>query len=279
MMKSIRRWIDAIFFIRNPYVIVKHVVPFLFASLVLLTLSVPTDNLLLKLAALLKDPGSIYIPAILLTLGASVIYFLTIRSLSTRMYLWPKHDLRRAFFTCIISIAVCIAMSYGVLQSTGCIINIYADLWACYLVSILSLTGVGWSGLGDWVEAMGIKYPNYESGRQEAQKISDLLKSVRKQKKGSEEDVNNFLKATNNLLNNIERNMEKEPEWAREELKDAYNCLKALTENVQKYFPPTNKSAVADFAVVCNYQKDFQYQDVVRNLKDLNKFLHDWVHK
>lgn len=276
ILKSIIRVMDNIFFVRNAYVLVKHIAPFSIASLALLTLSVPADNLLAKFAALLKEPGSIYVPAILLTLGASVIYFFTIRSLSTRMYLWPRWDFLRTLFTSTISIAACTTMAYWVLQSTGSITNTYADKWACYLVAVLSLTGVGWSGLGNWVEAVGIKYPNYESSRLEVKKITDLLKSVRGQPIGSKKNVIDFLEAAGNLQNNIKTNLDNDPEWARGELRDASNYLHELIENVKKSFPLTNERAVKDFAAVCNYKKEFEYPDVVRNLKSLNTFWHDW---
>ena len=281
ILKPIIRVMDNMFFVRNAYVLVKHIAPFSIASLALLTLSVPADNLLAKFAALLKEPGSIYVPAILLTLGASVIYFFTIRSLSIRMYLWPRWDFLRTLFTSTISIAACTTMAYWVLQSTGSITNTYADKWACYLVAVLSLTGVGWSGLGNWVEAVGIKYPNYESGRLEAQKITDLLKSVRDQQIDSNQidskrNVIDFLKAARNLQNNITTNLDKEPEWARGKLKDASNYLRELIENVDKSFPLTNDRAVQDFAVVCKYKKQFEYSDVVNSLKSLNTFWHDW---
>jgi len=279
ILKSVIRVMDTIFFIRNAYVLIKHIAPFSIASLTLLTLSVPADNVLVKLAVLLKEPGSIYIPAILLTLGASVIYIFTIRSLSARMYLWAKWDFLRTLFTSTISIAACTSMAYGVLQSAGSITNTYADMWACYLVAILSLTGVGWSGLGNWVEAMGIKYPNYELGRQEAKKITDLLKRIRRQQMGSKRDVSDFLKAAENLRNNIEINLDMEPEWARGELENAGNYLYELIENVRKSIPLTSERAVKDFADICSYKKGFEYEDVLKSLKRLNDFWHDWRYK
>jgi hypothetical protein len=267
---------DTIFFIRNTYVFVKHIAPFSIASLVLLTLSVPEDNLLLKLATQLEQPGAIYIPAILLTLGTSVIYIITIWSLSKRMYLWPRFDPLRTLFTAAISIVACTAMAYGVMPSTVAITNTYANLWACYLVAILCLTGVGWSGLGNWIEAMGIRYPDYESARQSAGKIAVLLKDVRQQQKGTERNVDDFLKAAGDLRDNIEKNLILEPEWAHSKLGDASNSLRELIEGVKNSILVNKEMAVSDFAAIFKYQKKFEYPDVIKALEELNIFWHDW---
>ena len=275
-LNPIIRVMDTMFFVRNAYVLVKHIAPFSVASLVLLTLSVPADNLLIKLAVLLKQPGVIYIPAILLTLGMSVIYIITVWSLSTRMYLWPRWDSLRTLFTATIGIAACTAMAYGVIQSTGSITNTYADVWACYLVAILSLTGVGWSGLGDWIEAMGIRYPDYRSSRRAAEKLTVLLKSVRCQQRGSQRDVSDFLQAVKDLRINIETNLGMEPEWARGELGNASDGLRELIESVEESIPFTNERAVSDFVDVCKFHKECEYPDVTKALKSLGTFWHDW---
>src|SRR4030066_78054 len=69
MMASFDRFI----FLKNGYSFFKHLVPFAISALILLTLSIPADNLLLKLVKLLQKPSWVWLPAGGLAAGSASV--------------------------------------------------------------------------------------------------------------------------------------------------------------------------------------------------------------
>lgn len=134
-------------YLKKGYSALKHLVPFLIAALLLLTLSVPADNLLLKLANLLQRPSWVWLPAGLLTLVAMVVYGRIIYVQVRQAYLWPDHDRRRTISTSLMYVVLCSLMAFGVLQLVSTKTEVAQDItlgnvWACFLIAVLSLTGL-----------------------------------------------------------------------------------------------------------------------------------------
>ncbi len=240
--KSFFERIDDLLFVKNYYSACKHLVPFAIASLLLLMFSISKENLLLKLVDLLQKPGLPWLPAGIVALVSTVVYVLTIYVQIRKAYLWKYCDLRRTIGTSLTYIFLCTLMAYAVLWSISSEEkNNLVYLGASYLLAILSLTGIGWSGPNSWVESIGIQSPDYTDGRLAAKKITEILKKVRY--KGSEKgDVKIFFENVKNLRSNIEKNRELEPEWAKGDLKNVIDALDMLYKIFYSQFYKKSKA-------------------------------------
>jgi hypothetical protein len=219
------RLVNDFLFIKRGYSFWKHLVPFSVAALLLLMLSVPKDNLLLQLADLLqsslRQPNFILVPAVLLTVIATVVYFLAMFADVRRAYLWPRGDLRRTLITGILYIALCTLLALGVLQSAPppAQMEPRAIVWTSFLVAVFSLTGIGWTRPSSWVENIGIEPPDYRDGRASARDMTQVLDEVRRAEYGTEEHVREFLGAAQSLRESVDKNFNLEPEWAKDDLR------------------------------------------------------------
>jgi hypothetical protein len=263
-------------FIKNGYSFWTHLVPFAIAALLLLILSVPPDNLLLKLAGLLQQPSWIWLPAGLLTAIATYVYIATIHVQIRQGYLWPDADLRRTIGTSMAYIVLCTLMAYAVLRSALTRETTLGDVWACFLLAVLSLTGIGWKGPGSWVESIGIKSPDYTDGRLAARKLTAILQRVRSQERGDKKDVEEFLEAATNLRASIETNFESEPKWARANLESVNATLHTLVEQVETLFPDNDVLAVENFPAACSCQQESLYREFITALRTLGRHWHEW---
>ncbi|MEW6162170.1 MAG: hypothetical protein AB1606_02455 [Nitrospirota bacterium] len=153
------------------------------------------------------------------------------------------------------------------------------DIWACLLVAVLSLTGIGWSGPNSWVESIGIKSPNYADARLSVIKLAEILQRVRKEEiKGinSTREIEDFLQVGRKLRFSIKENLHIEPKWAKYKLQRASEALRTLLEQTEEQFPTSNKSKVEDFPIACRYQKEDQYKEFIQALKDLSAYWPKW---
>ncbi len=292
---SVIAYLDYFIFVKNYYSVWKHLIPFSIAALLLLTLSIPKDNLLLKLVGLLQRPSMLWLPATLLTVISTIVYFYTINVQICQAYLWSNSqpirlgskslqlddDFRRTICTSLTYIILGTLMAYVVLWSvpsdeTTSLETIFGDIWASYLLAILSLTGIGWSGPNSWVESIGIHSPNYTEGRRAAKEMTNILNRMRKKTYVSnKQDVEDFSKAIENLLTNIETNRELEPEWAKDKLVKVSNAFIILSKRVKDYFTKNNLSA-EEFSVACRCEMEDSYKKFIEILNILSEYWCEW---
>jgi hypothetical protein len=270
---SIVERVDRFLFVKNGYSFAVHLVPFFIAALLLIILSVPADNLLLKLADKLQQPDWIWLPAGLLTLIATLVYLLTVRLQVRKAYLWRESETRRWFSTSALFILINTLMAYGVLQSTLARSVTWGDAWACYLIAVLSLTGLGWTLPSSWVKDIGVKIPDYTEARQHTDQLGQALATARAKRLGEKADVDAFMAAAKNLRSAIEKNLPNEPAWAKPRLERFAAALSVLEEQAKKHFTVDEGGNPIKFAAACKCQLETNYPDFVVNLKRLAE---DW---
>jgi hypothetical protein len=281
-MQNVIVYLDDFIFVKNGYSVCIHLIPFVIASLLLLTLSVPKDNLLLNLVEVLQQPSWIWLPAGLLTAVAAVIYFFTIKAQVRRAYLWSDGDFRRTVCTSLVYVILCTLMVYAVLMFISSYEMTLGTIWACLLVAVLSLTGIGWKRPSKWVDSIGIKSPNYKDGRASAAELTEILQKVRSKKIADKQYVEDkqylegFLAAAKDLHSNIETNLQIEPEWAKYDLERASGTLYTLWKQVETEFPTNSDSAVSDFLAVCRDQVEFDYPWFKETLEILSEYWPKW---
>jgi hypothetical protein len=280
-MQCVIAYLDYFVFVKNGYSVWAHLIPFAIASLLLLTLSVTKENLLLNLAEVLRQPSWIWLPAALLTAVATVVYIIAIKAQIRQAYLWSDGNLRRTLFTSLVYIILCTLMAYMVLMSAPSYEITLGGIWACLLVAVLSLTGVGWSVPSSWVESINVKCPNYTDSHLSIKKLADALKDVRSKSTSDKRDVEDFLEAVENLSSDIKKNLQIEPKWAEDNLqknRSASEKLYDLGEQIRAQFLTNNESAVMDFAPACRY-KAKHYLEFIRTIKALNDYWPEWQYK
>lgn len=274
-------FLDKFVSVKNGYSVWKHLVPFAIAALLLITLSIPTDNLFLQLVNLLQHPSLLRLPAGLLTIVSTIVYILTINVQIRQGYLWSDGDRRRTIGTSLFFIILCTGLAIIVLWSISSekttIWDItFWDVWASYLLAILSLTGIGWSGPNSWVESVGIKYPNYTDGRLAATKLTIIMQRMRNGNKSYERDVEDFSGWIDALRSNIEKNIEHEPEWAVDKLREVSSNLRDLQEQVMDKFLTKDKAKIDDFAEACRCKKESIYGTFIDKLNSLSEYWNKW---
>jgi len=285
--KKLRARIDGYIFIKKAYSVWTHLIPFGIAALLLLLLSVPEGDLLRNLAEVLEQPSlRIWLPALLLTLITGYVYLRTISTQIKQAYLWSNRDILRTAVTFFVYLSLCSLMAFLVLRFTPCLEISRGSLWACFLVAVFSLSGIGWRGPSSWVELIGVKSPDYTAGRLAAGNLTKILKKVREEGTTDPEEnkqyIKDFLREADNLKSNIEKNLEIEPEWsryhpeARYHLQNAYDTLNELINQVKNDFPTTDDIKVMDFPLACRFQKAPQYIDFIRLLKELSDYWPEW---
>jgi hypothetical protein len=299
---TVKKRVDEYFFVKNKYSIVKHFVPFAIAAILLvLLLSFQKENDILfqllnvsqKMPALSNTVSNTssrtgvtnffqLLPLLLLASVTTIVYYYSINFQIHQAYLWPKHDARRTFLTFLVYLCLCTALALIVLYSSrdsfsSFSINFISYVFVSYLVAALSLTGIGWGGPSSWVEAMGIKSPDYTDGRQAAERITKILFCIRNTDRTEcnnyEKELNDFKKSVTSLKECIEVNIKIEPEWGREELKKAIGMLFEL-ENMNNGFVTDNEgTAGTKFGAACNCGR---YPEFCRSLNELSDYWPNW---
>ena len=260
--------IDWLLFTKRGYSLLKHVVPFSIAAVLLVLVSVPKDNLLVQLASRLQQPSWLWLPAGLLTLATIAVYLATVSVQIRRAYLFKEGLWRRTIATSILYIVICTSMAYGVLRSTSSGSLTAGIIWACLLLALLSLTGIGWSGPSSWVESIGIQCPDYTESDEAALSVTIILNRLRRKASSEKRDVVDFLESVNNLRTGIEKNIKYEPTWAQAQLDPIVNKLGTLQQVVKSSFPDSDGNAIQDFAVACRCQKRPQYSEFITALSE-----------
>jgi hypothetical protein len=123
---------------------------------------------------------------------------------------------------------------------------------------------------------MGIKSPNYTEGRFSADELEGVLEDVREKPYAEEKDIKRFLEASKNLYTNIKKNLELEPEWAKDKLSTASGALRTLIEQVDEQFATDNWLEVEDFAAACKCQKYSKYPEFITALRTLSDYWCEW---
>ena len=280
-MRHFIAYLDSFIFVKSGYSAWAHLIPFAIASLLLITLSVTKENPLLNLAEVLQQPSWIWLPAAILTTVATVVYIVAVKVQIRQAYLWPNGNLRRTLFTSLVYIILCTLMAYMVLISSPSYESTFGGIWACLLVAVLSLTGVGWSLPSSWVESISVKCPNYTDSHLSITKLADALENVRSKSISNKQDVDDFLETAENLRTNIDKNLQIEPKWAEDNLQKNRNASKKLYDiehQIRVQFLTNNESTVMDFAPACRYEAK-HYQEFIRTLKALSDHWPEWQYK
>jgi len=268
--------IDWLLFTKRGYSLLTHLIPFTIASLLLVVVSVPKDNLLIQLADRLQQPSWLWLPAAVLTLATGATYMATTSVQIRRAYLFKAGRWRRTIITASLYLTVCTAMAYGVLRSAAPASPYPGTIWACLLLALLSLTGIGWSEKSSWVESMGIQCPDYTKSDQAVLGVTNLLSQTRKAATGTKQNIDDFLKGVDKLQTEIEDNLQYEPTWERAKLLPIVEKLKTLTNAVESAFPDSKPNAIADFAVASRCEKAPQYSAFIDALNDVGQYWGAW---
>ena len=183
--------------------------------------------------------------------------------------------LKRTIITSIIYTIICVGFAYLVLTyalsfpNEDCKPVMYANIWTCYLIAILSMTGIGWSGLGSWVDAMSIS-PDYTETCHMLENLIITLENIRKKERSNRQDIADFYKGATDLRSSLEKNIYLEPEWAKQDQERMHEKLNNLIFLTEEKFLNKNKEAVNEFASACNYQDpELLYGGFIATLKEL----------
>lgn len=268
--------IDWLLFTKRGYSLLKHLIPFSIAALLLVIVSVPKDNLLIQLATRLQQRSWLWLPAAILTLATAAVYIATISVQIRRAYLFRTGRWRRTIATAILYIIVCTLMAYGVLRSASPASPYTGTIWACLLLALLSLTGIGWSGPSSWIESVGIQCPDYTESHRAVLDVTTVLNEVRKKSSSTKTDVDDFSKGVEKVRTEIEKNLTYEPSWARAELSPVVNKLRKLHEAATHAFTDVDENAIKDFAVAARGEKITQYSGFITALNDTSQYWTAW---
>ncbi|MCU1264930.1 MAG: hypothetical protein JWM21_1248 [Acidobacteria bacterium] len=267
--------LDNVIFLKKGYSVLAHLLPFGVASLLLIILSVPQDNLLLKLVLSLERPG-IWLPAALLSTIAASVYTVSVYVQVRKAYLFPCRGKMRVTGTCLFFMLLCTLMAYVVLKSASPKAFTPAGIWACFLVAALSLTGIGWSTPTTWIDALGIKHPDYKEAQRVVRLLTDELKLVRAKPRARKADVTRILDYAETLRTELEKNVDCEPGWAKQRISQARDGLAVFVAEVTARFSNADDQVIEDFAQVMNCRKRSQYGNVVNALTALAGSWPEW---
>jgi hypothetical protein len=240
--------------------------------------SAADEKLFKNLSKSLETPGIIYFPALFLTAVVFVIYYISLKENISNAYLWPDLIFQRTICTSIIFMIICAMVIFVVVSSaTNYQIN-SGKILACFLVASLSLTGYGWSLPSSLAKLIEEKSPNYNECHQNVAKITKILIDVRKKSQSTEQNVNEFYEAVKNLYSLINKNMLKEPKWAKGAIENVAENLFSLMQCLETNFLKTqDPNDIANFADASNGKDESgRYTNYLKILNNLGEFWHDW---
>lgn len=270
-MEGLAARMDRLLFVKRGYSLYQHLVPFAIASLLLLLLlSLRPDDLLVRLVEVLQKPTWLRLPAALLTVVSALVYVAALRLQVAKAYLEAGGLGRRTAATAALYVLLCSLLAYGVLQTRSSALPLApGTVWACCLLALLSLTGLGWQGPGSWLESLGVEVPDYTDAHRAARELRRLLGQLRRKAVGEPHDVAAFSKLATRLHQSIETNLPLEPRWARDAPRRAQEEAERLVEETGRAFPESNAAAVQDFATAVALQREHQYPKFTAQLRQV----------
>ncbi len=268
-------WLDQYVYIKNAYTIWTHLIPLAIAALILLVVSLPSGDVIISLVNVLQDPNPLWIPVLLLTGIASLVYWVSLRVQISRAYLWPDRDATRTAGTFLLCVFLGTLISFIVLWPQLEAPSVIGTLWACFLVAVLSLTGIGWTRAENWVEAVGIVPPDYLDGRTAAEVLTGILSRVRSSS-SSPEDIGEFADNLSSLIEAVRENIRLEPAWSQVRIRGALELLETLDGELESNFLSASDATALEFAPACRFQMQYRYGDFVDTLRALGGYWHDW---
>jgi len=275
-----KTWIarlDQWIFVKKCYSLWMHLVPFAVAGLLLVVLSVPAENLLRRLVLVLGNPSWIWLPAALLTIVTTGLYFVSLRTQIKRAYLLPAHLFRRTLLTGTLFLILCIVMAYGVLITTPPPRHIGPDLWACWMVAALSLTGIGWKGPEAWIEAIHLQMPDYDECHTYTTQVTRSLQRLRRPQELNLETFQQFTDQLSSLRKGIESNLPLEPDWQRPDVDSPASVLRRLETQVKEDIGEKPDSThLQIFADVCRGRRKTEYPNLVETIAATTSYWPDW---
>lgn len=220
-----------------------------------------------------------------------------------KAYLWSDYDWCRTIFTSLIYLAVCGAITYVVLRDSRadkpevifcCGLfskvtatsllsamgskSLFGDVWTCLLLALLSLTGLGWTQPGSWVDAIGITIPDYTKGRLAAKNIDQILSGLRNKPLAEKRDMEGFLEEMKLLKDAIDKNLVHEPKWTKGTLKEVSKVLEQIIQQVENMFLNGTNATLVNFASVCQgYKYTPPYRDFIDNLSTVSNYWPQWT--
>jgi hypothetical protein len=278
---------DRFFFLKKGYAFLSHIVPFGVASLLLLTLSLPTDNLLVKLEKHLSARDSLAIPALLLTAVALGVYLFSVRTQVRRAYLDARNQWLRTLITSTVFLALATLMAWLVLDSEAPLVEgagweaRIGRAWACVLVALLSLTGIGWTTPATWHERVGVEVPDYRKARGAIAAIATQhLEEIREVEIGTPSQRDALHKAFEDLGSELRQNRRLEPQWAIRRVDAIAGAVAEVASRVKDDFGPDpngSESNVADLPAVLRGEKTDIYQAFHSAFTTVQAFFPEWI--
>lgn len=290
--------VDRFVFIKKGYSFFLLLIPFALISLFYIVISVQSGNLLINLLTALQK-NTTWLPAGFLTIFSIIIYVFTLRAQIQESYLRAKKMFVQTAVTSLLYLIVCSVLVYFVLLSqsgdtlprTPQLVELvpvgrgsddlfspetiptWIKIWACVLVSALSLTGMGWSKPDSAIKYLTDKFPNYLEAHLVVSKIKDIIHYISSKEMADQQDVMAFSESMINLQKEIEKNLQKEPQWAKKDLRDVSDKLTEILKAVNNQFPLDNINELKAFADACRLKGDDEFQ---HRLRELNTFFPEW---
>jgi hypothetical protein len=276
-VKPIGQTLDDALFVKQGYAFVAHVVPFGLVALLLLLVSVAAEDPLRKILKALERP-SIWPLAAILTAVTVSLYFFIVLALVRRAYLFDHGVRRRTALTSLLFLVLCTLIAYAVLKwavpgEGGRVVR----LWSCLLFAALSLDGIGWTRPSRLVDDLGIRSPDYIEARRLVGVITEAFVAIRKEPRGTRQDIESVLKSFQGLLSEVEKNLNLEPPWAKPGMTDVRYALAGLLEAVNAAFSKADDQTAQDFALAINCKKEFQYPKVIDALRAASTYFPRWA--
>ncbi|HEU0297973.1 MAG TPA: hypothetical protein VFR37_00925 [Longimicrobium sp.] len=270
------RAMDRVLFLKNGYSLWMHAVPFGVAALLLLVFSLAADDPLRRLVDVLSRPNWLWIPAILLTAVSALVYLLTIRYQVRRAYLWPQRVLLRTLATATLYLALAFGGTYGVWRLSVPDTDGWGARWACLVLALLSLAGLGWTMPKGWIDDIGVRSPDYLRAHALARELARVLGRVRGTAIGRRQDVARVEEVLGALRDEIEENVEREPAWAAEQPRAFSERLHTLLLAIEAGF--ATETAIADFPAALKGQKKHLYRAFTEAMEEVVDQWPAWRH-
>jgi hypothetical protein len=219
----------------------------------------------------------LWISAALLTVVALGVYYASIFIQVRQAHLWTDGNVTCSIVTAFLYLLLCTLMAYGVLRASKNGLVTLGAVWACFLLATLSLTGIGWSVPDSWVKTIGITIPDYTQARTYARGLKDIVENISVKPFGTENDIKDFLKLAESLLEELRKNKDLEPAWARPDPDPIINDINEIIVLTNKHFKLDDIPAIERFSSACKLEADeMHYPGFVPALKRVKNYWINW---